>query len=118
MNAESEAILKASAERLFPELSQDETLAEPLLERAQKNLIKYQVVARQYEAKYRLNFEAFRLTILASHPDAVTEQDYFDWELAVTGIADMQEEIERLSHLAQKKAATQLASQSSSMRLK
>lgn len=101
MNAESEAILKASAERLFPELSQEEALAELLLERAQKNLIKYQVAARQFETKYQLSFEAFRQMILTSQPAAATEQDYFDWELAVTGVADMQEEVERLSHLAQ-----------------
>jgi len=25
------------------------------------------------------------------------EQDYFDWELAVTGISDMQREIQRLA---------------------
>jgi uncharacterized small protein (DUF1192 family) len=30
------------------------------------------------------------------------EQDYFDWELAVTGIADMQEEIKRLKALRKK----------------
>jgi hypothetical protein len=91
MNAQSEAILKASAGRLFPELSQDEVLAELLLERAQKNLIKYQVLSRQFATKYASSFEVFRQRILTSHPDALTEQDYFDWELAVTGIADMQE---------------------------
>jgi hypothetical protein len=33
---------------------------------------------------------------LITEPPFEMEQDYFDWELAVTGIADMEEEIERL----------------------
>jgi hypothetical protein len=34
--------------------------------------------------------------VLHSEPTFEVEQDYFDWELAVTGVADMKEEIERL----------------------
>ena len=68
----------------------------PALERAQRNQIKYQVTARQFEAKYGQPFEAFRQRVLTSEPAFQVEQDYFDWELAVTGIADMQAEIQRL----------------------
>ena len=88
--------LEASARRLFPNMSLDEVLAALLLERAQKNLIKYQTMVRRFEAKYGQDFETFRETVLGSEPTFEVEQDYFDWELAVTGIADMKEEIERL----------------------
>jgi hypothetical protein len=33
---------------------------------------------------------------MESKPGFELEQDYFDWEMAVTGIADMVEEIEQL----------------------
>jgi len=33
---------------------------------------------------------------LRSQPDSETEQNYFDWEEAVSGIADMEKEIKRL----------------------
>ena len=75
---------------------------ELLLERAQKNIIKYQTAAREFETKYSQNFETFRKKILSSKPDSATEQDYFDWELAVTGIADMKDEIKRLKALQKK----------------
>ena len=88
--------LEASARRLFPTMSLDEVLAVLLLERAQKNLIKYQTMVRQFEAKYGHDFEIFREKVLHSEPTFEVEQDYFDWELAVTGVADMKEEIERL----------------------
>ena len=70
-----------------------------LLEQAQKNLIKYETIVRRFEAKYGQNFEAFRRNVLSSDPSFEVEQDYFDWELAVTGLADMEEEIRRLMDL-------------------
>jgi len=75
---------------------------ELLLERAQRNLIKYQAMARDLEKKYERGFEAFRKKMLASKPKSEAEQDYFDWELAVTGIVDMKAEIKRLKALQKK----------------
>jgi hypothetical protein len=46
-------------------------------------------------------FETWRQSVLDLEPPFQTEQDYFDWEMAVTGIADMREEIERLQGLKQ-----------------
>lgn len=99
MSAISTATLEASAQRLFPNLSLDQVFAELLLERVQRNLIKYQVAARQFETKYGRPFAAFRQEILSTEPSFEVEQDYFDWELAVTGISDMQREIQRLKGL-------------------
>ena len=101
MSAISTASLEASAQRLFPNLSLDQVMAELLLERAQKNLIKYQALARQFEVKHGRSFDAFRQAILSTAPSFAMEQDYFDWELAVTGISDMQREIQRLKGLSE-----------------
>jgi len=92
--------LESSTRRLFPNLKPEQAMAGLLLERAQKNLIKYQTMARQFESKYEMSFEAFRQKTLAAQLDSIAEQDYFDWELAVTGIEDMQEEIKRLKVIA------------------
>ena len=100
MSINTEAI-QASAQRLFPHESLDQVMVELLLERAQKNLIKYQTAARQFETKYNQDFETFRHQVLRAQPDFETEQNYFDWELAVSGIADMENEIERLRGLSQ-----------------
>ena len=88
--------LEASARRLFPNRSLDDVLSELLLERAQKNLIKYQSMAREFETKYGQDFESFRQKVLRAEVSFESEQDYFDWEMAVTGITDMMEEIEHL----------------------
>jgi hypothetical protein len=94
--------IESSAKRLFPNLSPEQAIVELLLERAQKNLIKYQTMAREFEKKYERDFEMFRRKILASKSKSEVEQDYFDWELAVTGIADMKAEIKRLKALQKK----------------
>ncbi|MGC1375609.1 MAG: hypothetical protein WA821_05265 [Anaerolineales bacterium] len=79
------ANIEPSARRLFPNLTPERALVELLPERAQKNLIRYQTLARQLEKKYGQDFESFRQKALAGALDSLGEQDYFDWELAVTG---------------------------------
>ncbi len=101
MSISTTAVLEISARQLFPNQSLEQVLAELLLERAQKNLLKYQVLDRKFSAKYEQDFEAFRQQILTSEPEFAAEQDYYDWEMAVTGMADMQQEIERLRQLQQ-----------------
>ncbi|MBI5649149.1 MAG: hypothetical protein HZC40_01675 [Chloroflexi bacterium] len=93
------AAIQASAQRLFPNQSIDQVLAELLLERARKNLIKYQTMVRQFETKYGKEFLAFRQEVLQSTPAFEIEQDYFDWELAVSGVRDMEEEIAGLRRM-------------------
>jgi hypothetical protein len=93
--------VQASARRLFPNLSLDQIMAELLLERAQKNLIKYQAALRHFEAKYPQGFEAVQTAVGGGEISTEMEQDYFDWELAVTGVDDMREEVDRLKSLSE-----------------
>jgi len=94
--------IESSARRLFPDKSLEQAMLSLLLERAQKNLIKYQTISRGYQKKYDINFDSFRLEVQNSEPSFGVEQDYFDWELAITGIADMEDEINRLRGETQK----------------
>ena len=99
MTASTMTLLQDSAQRLFPDLGLDQVLAQLLLESAQKNLIKYRTAVRDFEAKYGVDFPTFRQQILAGQPAFEVEQDYFDWELAVTAVGDMEDEIKRLRRL-------------------
>lgn len=101
MSISMTAVLETSARRLFPDKTLEQALAQLLLERAQKNLIKYQSMSRQFEIKYNESFQDFRQRVLNSKPAFNVEQDYFDWELAITGIADMEKEIERLNDIGE-----------------
>jgi hypothetical protein len=97
--------IASSVQRLFPNHDLDEVMVKLLLERAQKNLIKYRFMVQQFQAKYGQDFDTWRQTVLTTEPGFEVEQDYFDWEMAVTAIADMEEEIELLRHLQQETSA-------------
>lgn len=88
--------VQTSLKRLFPGRSLEEVLTTLLLERAQRELIKYQSQVRHFQAKYNRDFATFREKILSSDPDPETEQDYFDWELAETRCEEMRAEIAQL----------------------
>ena len=90
--------IEASVRRMFPNQNLDRVMVDLLLEHAQKNLIKYQAMARDFEQKYSKDFESFRQAATRDEATFEVEQDYFDWEMAVTGAADMAKEIERLKH--------------------
>lgn len=51
--------------------------------------LRYESLAKEYETKYRCTFEELRQLVLSGEPNEEQEKDYFDWELAVTGIEDM-----------------------------
>jgi hypothetical protein len=93
--------LQSSARRLFPNLKPEQALAELLLERAQKNLIRFQSMSRQFEQKYAQSFDEFRQLVVSGKPSSDQEQDYFDWELAITGIEDMEAEIKRFREISE-----------------
>ena len=94
-------LLRDSTQRLFPSMGFDQALAQLLLERAQKNLIKYRTMVRDFETKYATDFPTFRRQVLTGQVAFEVEQDYYDWELAVTAVMDMEDEIKRLRTLVQ-----------------
>lgn len=98
---EAMTIVTASAQHLFPNLSLEQAFGELLLAQARKNLIHYRAMVHRFEQKHQQTFALFRQQILTGEPAWEAEQDYFDWEMAVTGIADMKREIERLQTLVQ-----------------
>lgn len=101
MTIHTTRMIQASMKRLFPNASVDQALVELLLVRAQKNLVKYRSTARQFESRYGQSFDQFRAAVLRDPSAAQMEQDYFDWELAVTAMADTEEEIAQLREQAQ-----------------
>ena len=54
---------------------------------------------RSFQKKYQSTFEQFRAERLSSPMPYEVEQDYFDWELAITGTDEMKDEIKRLEVL-------------------
>lgn len=92
----SEKVLRSTLKRLEPGKDFTVSFARLLYERAERNLRKYRIMARNFQKKYAMAFEEFRNSDIAKKTDFKTEQDYCDWEMAITGIEEVEEEIKRL----------------------
>ena len=67
-----------------------------------RNLLQYQAMERRFREKYQTTFEQFRSEKLGTEMSFEVEQDYFDWELAVTGVEEVREKLERLETVVQR----------------
>ena len=87
-------------DRLMPDRTPEEALAALLLDEARRNLMKYRAMDHRFQQKYQTTFAEFRQKVVGADTSFEEEQDYFDWELAITGIGEMEEEIRSLETLA------------------
>jgi len=89
-----------SMRKLEPAPSIKQSLRRLLVSRSRSELIKYTLINRGFERQYKMDFHTFRISEQMKEPSFEVEQDYFDWELAVTKIAEMEEELERLEEIS------------------
>ena len=94
-------VLASSLERLEPTGDHNQSLAKVLLAHARRNLAKYGLMIKNFEKKYGLSFAEFSDSDLMKEPAFEIEQDFFDWDMAVTGLEDMRQEIQLLEALRQ-----------------
>ena len=101
--------LEQSLERLEPTRNYAWSLARLLLSEARRRYAKYSLMDSNFRGKYGLSFEEFAGSELMRKPSFEVEQDFFDWDMATTGMKDMREEIETLEKalsLSQQQAAS------------
>lgn len=92
-------VLESSLERLEPTGDYNQSLAKVLLAHARRNLAKYDLMTKNFEKKYGMSFAEFSNSDLMKEPAFEVEQDFFDWDMAVTGLEDMHQEIQLLEAL-------------------
>jgi hypothetical protein len=86
-----------SLSHLEPANNVDESLRRLLMGKARNDLLKYEVVCRSFQKKYKMDFETFRTSALMKEPPNEVEQDYFDWELAITRMDEVKSELDKLA---------------------
>jgi hypothetical protein len=92
-------VLESSLERLEPTGDYNQSLAKVLLAHARRNLAKYDLMVKNFEKKYGMSFAEFSDSDRMKEPAFEVEQDFFDWDMAVTGLEDMHQEIQLLEAL-------------------
>ena len=94
-------VLESSLERLEPTGDYNQSLTKVLLAHARRNLAKYDLMIKNFEKKYGMSFAEFLDSDQMKEPAFEVEQDFFDWDKAVTGLEDMRQEIQLLEVLRQ-----------------
>jgi len=54
---------------------------------------KYTFMVKNFEKKYHMKFEEFEWKYKDQKMEYETEKDYFDWDMAVTALEDIEEEL-------------------------
>jgi hypothetical protein len=85
--------LRQSLNRLVPNLDVRQALTQLLLNQTQRNLLVHRQSIRFFEQKYSSTLDELALRINQADVSFELEQDYFDWELAVTATKELKEDI-------------------------
>lgn len=56
-------------------------------------------MCRNFKKKYECDFTSFKKKVVEDKLDYEEEQDFFDWDMAITGIIDIKEKINSLEGL-------------------
>ena len=86
------------ARQLVPMSSADSSVREILANEIRRRMNRYELLNRRFAAKYRMSFEEFceQKVVEKQGYSFEVESDYCDWEMAVTGLAALKEQLAKL----------------------
>ena len=67
-----------------------------LISKSRAELIKYDTIIKEFEKKYGTTFDNFKNSRDLHNLESDVEQDFFDWEMAVTIVDELKEELRKL----------------------
>ena len=74
----------------------DESLRKLLIGKVRNDLIKYRLMDQGFQKEYSTGFLDFKSSDCMKQPSFKVEQDYFDWELAITMADDLEDSLKAL----------------------
>ena len=89
--------LLESLTHLEPAHDVDESLRKLLMAKARSDLMRYEVISRSCQKKYKMDFNVFRISDFMKAPPPEVEQDYFDGELVVTRMDEVRSQLTKLA---------------------
>ncbi|HIC90706.1 MAG TPA: hypothetical protein EYP21_01310 [Syntrophaceae bacterium] len=79
-----------------PSLSPEKGIAKLVERELIKRISKYTWMIQNFKKKYGCSFEEFEAKIQQAKPDFANEQDYYDWDMAITAIEDLEKEYRKI----------------------
>jgi len=86
------------ARQLAPTPSADSSIREILSNEIRRRMNRYELLNRRFATKYGMTFEVFRDQKIVERQgySFEVESDYCDWEMAVTGLVALKEQLVKL----------------------
>jgi hypothetical protein len=78
--------------------SLEESLNEILRNEIQRKIRKNMLMIKHFERKYNMDFETFEENRVTKEMPYEIERDYFEWDMAITLIEDLNEELVQLEY--------------------
>jgi hypothetical protein len=87
------------ARRLVPATSADMSIRQILASEIRRRLNRYELIDHRFRNKYGMSFEEFRDRHIVEEQgySFEVESDYCDWEMAVTGLVSLREQLATLN---------------------
>ena len=82
--------------KIEPERSLDKSIIRLLEREIVKRITKYELMIHGFEKKYRMTFDEFEKKTKDSKHAFAEEQDYYDWDMAITASEDMEKELKKM----------------------
>jgi hypothetical protein len=64
----------------------------------QRKIKKHMLMIKHFERKYNMDFETFEENRVTKEMPYEIERDYFEWDMAITLIEDLKEELDQLEY--------------------
>ena len=74
----------------------EESLNEILRNEIQRKIKKHMMMIKHFERKYNMDFNIFEKNRVTKEMAYEIERDYFEWDMAITMIEDLKEELAQL----------------------
>ena len=94
--------IKEVVSSLAPSCDINTGLAQLIIKEIDRELAVYESTAKEFEKKYGMKFDEFYKSDLMKKPSHEVEQDYFDWEMAVTIINKLRPQLVKIRQLLEK----------------
>ena len=91
--------LREIVTHLEPAPSVNGSLARLLTKELEREFAVHEQQDAHFRAQYNMPFERFARSRLMKKPPATVEQDYFDWELAISRLRELRAELARVKPL-------------------
>ena len=90
--------LEQGIKHIFPDATLEESLKDMVMSEIKRKLLSFELIDNQYKGKYKMKFEEFFKNVIENKkPSFDEEEDYFNWEMAVTGIKELTKELNNIT---------------------